>query len=94
MLNIFHASVGLASYAGSGGGNNIPNASATTGTCLDVPGTTAGTQARIWPCSGQPTQNSTYTTGNQLNVGGGTNGSSGPATARRTRSGCATPAAR
>ncbi|NGY65173.1 RICIN domain-containing protein [Lentzea sp. NEAU-D13] len=42
------------------------------GKCLNVPSTTAGTQARIWPCSGQPAQNWTYTTGNQLTVGGGT----------------------
>jgi alpha-galactosidase len=40
------------------------------GKCLDVASTTAGTQARIWPCGGQSGQTWTHTVGNQLTVGG------------------------
>jgi alpha-galactosidase len=42
------------------------------GKCLDVPNSTAGTQARIWSCSGQTSQTWTYTTSNQLTVYNGT----------------------
>ncbi|MET8765053.1 ricin-type beta-trefoil lectin domain protein [Lentzea sp. NPDC004782] len=58
----------------TGGGDPVtgPVRAVGAGKCLDVPSTTAGTQARIWPCSGQPAQNWTYTTGNQFSVSGGT----------------------
>jgi alpha-galactosidase len=42
------------------------------GKCLDVPNSTAGTQAQISTCGGQTSQNWTHTTGNQLTVDNGT----------------------
>jgi len=58
---------------GSGGGPTAgPVHAVGAGKCLDVPDTTAGTQARIWTCDGRPNQSWTHTTGNQLTVAGGT----------------------
>ena len=42
------------------------------GKCLDVPNTSAGTQARIWDCTGGAGQSWVRTTSGQLTVNGGT----------------------
>jgi hypothetical protein len=71
--NSVQANITAAGYAAaSGGGQNGEIVGTGSGRCLDVPNatTTNGTQLELWDCNGGSNQRFTYTSGKQLQVYG------------------------
>jgi non-reducing end alpha-L-arabinofuranosidase len=72
--NAVQANITAAGYAqtSSGSQQNVEVVGAGSGRCMDVPGasTTNGTQVQLWDCHGNSNQRWTYTSGKQLTVYG------------------------
>jgi hypothetical protein len=71
--NSYSVNIGSGGGGGGGGGGGSSTGAVHAvgaGKCLDVPGasTTAGTQLQIWDCNGTSNQTFTHTSSNQLSV--------------------------
>jgi hypothetical protein len=69
--NAVQANIVAAGYAPAGPGPTGTVRAVGAGKCLDVPNSSAGTQARIWDCGGGALQNWNRTASGQLTINGG-----------------------